>query len=164
MAQSKVVDLSEHVRALRAEKARLTTRQIEIDELLSGDGGDADLDALRDLARERGINADLFPVVERRLGVACEALHAEQKAERDRAARALRPAERKQFLAVVKAADVLWEAIQTIEQGAYADLGALGVAPLTWIPRELYQMLKPGPNGARHYWARSLEQIDAAVK
>jgi len=159
---SRTHDLTVH--ELTGERARLVARQVEIDALLSNDGGNADLDTLRALAQERAANADLQLVVERRLAVARDRRRQEERAYRDERARALRPAERKQFLAVLEAADALFEAILAIQGGAYAELGAVGVAPLTRIPRELVQMLKPGPNGARHWWADTLKTIDAAVK
>jgi len=141
---------------LTHERDRLTARQAEIETLL--EDTETPLADLGKLAQERAANSDVLEALVPRLELARERERQALKAERDAAALALRPAERKAHAAVVEAAAALHNAIAAY-QAVERDLAAVGSAPLTVVPAGLAYLCAPGLQGGRLAWAKTVDRL-----
>jgi len=141
---------------VQAEQERLLARQAELETLLGDE--DTPLDTITELVQEQQKNAATLNVLEPRL--------AKLRAERERddyearqdAIRQLRTQEKAAFLDVVDGAGIMWKRLLSLE-AVYRELAQLGAHPLTGIPRELCQMIRPGLSGGLHHWAQTVKRI-----
>jgi len=155
MTENQVVDSFEE---LMSERDRLNLRQAEIAALLENEEDPPAVGDLQALILEQSANARVLAALEPRIQRAYERDRAENKAKMDALAVALRPQERAAFLAVVEAAEELYQAIADLRE-VYVKLSHVGAGPITVVPVDLVRWTTPGVGGGLQAWASSVERI-----